>query len=80
MASVPVFSLRLSSNLRKTLIEKGIVIEKSNKLEFVEDFEFSSPSTAAAIILGYSINGRVAWKDSRGKTMNDLEAEKINGI
>jgi len=68
------------SNLRKTLIEKGIVIEKSNKLEFVEDFEFSSPSTAAAIILGYSINGRVAWKDSRGKTMNDLEAEKINGI
>lgn len=39
------------SNQRKTLIEKGIVVEKGKKLEFTEDFEFPSPSTAAAIIL-----------------------------
>lgn len=67
------------SNLRKTLIDKGIVIEKAKKLEFAENFEFPSSSTAAAIILGYSVNGRVTWKDSHGKTLKDIEDEKING-
>lgn len=67
------------SSQRKTLIEKGIVVEKGKKLEFKEDFEFPSPSTAAAIILGYSINGRTAWKDISGKTLKDIEEEKING-
>jgi hypothetical protein len=67
------------SNQRNTLIEKGIVVEKGKKLEFTEDCEFPSPSTAAAIILGYSINGRTAWKDKSGKTLKDIEEEKISG-
>lgn len=65
------------SNLRKTLIEKGIVIEKGGKLEFNENFEFPSPSTAAAIILGYSVNGRTTWKDKYGKSLKEIEEEKI---
>lgn len=64
------------SNRRKTLIEKGIVVQKGNKLVFNENFEFSSPSTAAALILGYSVNGREAWKTTDGKSINDLENAK----
>lgn len=65
------------SNQRKTLVEKEIVVKKDNKLEFTESFEFPSPSTAAAIILGYSINGRTAWKDKYGKTLKEIEEDEI---
>lgn len=65
------------SNQRKTLIEKGIVQEERGKYVFTEVFEFPSPSAAAAILLGYSINGRVAWKDKHGKTIKELEEEQI---
>lgn len=66
------------SNLRKTLVEKGIVQEQKGKYVFEEVFEFPSPSTAAAILLGYSINGRTAWKDKYGKTIKELEEEQIS--
>lgn len=66
------------SNIRKTLLEKNIVTEVNGKYAFNENYEFSSPSTAAAIILGYSVNGRVAWKNSRGKTLKETEDENID--
>jgi hypothetical protein len=65
------------SNLRKTLQEKGIVVLENDKLVFKEEYEFSSPSTAAATLLGYSVNGRVTWKNKIGKTLKELEEEKI---
>lgn len=65
------------SNLRKTLLEKGIVSDDDGKLSFKEKYEFSSPSTAAATILGYSVNGRVAWKNKAGKTLKELEEEEL---
>jgi len=68
------------SNLRKTLIEKKIVLDINGKYFFEENFEFPSPSTAAAIILGYSINGRTAWKNKEGKNLKEIEEEKISGI
>lgn len=66
------------SNLRKTLIEKGIVTGKAEKLVFIENYEFPSSSTAAAIILGYSINGRTAFKNKNGKTLKEIEEEQIS--
>ncbi len=65
-------------NLRNTLIEKGIVALKDNRLEFLLEYEFSSSSTAAAVIAGYSINGRVAWKNSSGKTLKQIEEEQMS--
>jgi hypothetical protein len=65
------------SNLRKTLIEKGIINDINGKLTFIENYEFPSSSSAAAIILGYSINGRAAWKNSSGKSLKELEDDKI---
>ncbi|HEY0667756.1 MAG TPA: GIY-YIG nuclease family protein [Sphingobacteriaceae bacterium] len=65
------------SNLRLTLQEKGIVEEKEKKFVFIQPFEFPSPSTAAAVICGYSINGRASWKNKAGKSLKDLEEEKM---
>lgn len=70
------------SNLRKTLHDKGIVKKTGSMIRFLEDFEFSSPSQAAAIILGYSINGRTAWKNKKGESLKEIEErllEKENG-
>lgn len=65
------------SNLRKVLKERSVVVDKNGKFQFASDFEFPSASAAAAIILGYSINGRTAWKNKHGKTIRDIEEEKI---
>ena len=55
--------------LRKSLIEQAVV---HNGL-FIKDYEFSSPSAAGAVILGYNVNGRDAWKTKDGITVNQLE-------
>jgi hypothetical protein len=65
------------SNMRKTLIDKGIVKRNGDKLVFTEDYEFASPSTAAALILGYSINGRIAWKYKNGQSIKDREDSQL---
>ena len=64
-------------NKRKTLIEKGIIEQNNGQLKFIKNYEFSSPSAAGAVILGYSINGRAYWKNKTGKSLNELEAENL---
>lgn len=64
--------------IRNDLIEKGYVKQHTKGLEFLQDYEFTSPSQAGAVILGYSVNGRVFWKNSRGKTLKEIEEEKLN--
>lgn len=41
---------------------------------FSQDYAFSSPSTAAAVLLGRSANGRIEWKDAQGRTLKELQA------
>lgn len=64
-------------NRHKDLISSDIV-EKGHPLStFKENFAFSSPSTAAAILLGRSANGRIEWKLPNGQTYADWEAEQL---
>ncbi|SDO53714.1 protein of unknown function [Paenibacillus sp. yr247] len=65
--------------LRNRLVENGIIIKDNASLKFSEDYLFSSPSSAAAIIVGYSINGKDIWKNSNKISINELE-QKMNGI
>lgn len=54
--------------LREELIENRIIIENNGELEISEDFVFSSPSTAAAMVVGRNANGLIEWKLKDGKT------------
>lgn len=54
---------------RQRLMDQGIV--KNNI--FIQDWTFTSPSLAAAIVVGYSINGRTAWKTKKGMSIKELE-------
>ncbi|ANF53175.1 methionine sulfoxide reductase [Chryseobacterium glaciei] len=64
--------------LREELIlDTTISKDQLGKLVFNKDHLFKSPSAAAAVIVGYSINGRRSWKNKDGKTLDEIEKSKI---
>jgi len=60
-------------NIRKRLIENQTIKKSENGLVFDKDYEFSSPSTAAAILMGRNANGLKEWKLKSGKTLKEYE-------
>lgn len=56
--------------LRDKLKYDGVLDEHN---VFTRDYIFSSPSTAASVVLGRSANGRVEWKTAKHKTLKDFE-------
>lgn len=61
-------------NLRNQLVSNGSLVENGEFLIFTKDIEFSSPSAAAATVYASTAAGPIAWKDSSGKTLKDLES------
>lgn len=71
-----VITNSLSASLvknRQKLIDEGLLVNKGDYYEFVEDYIFSSPSTAAAILMGRSANGQTEWKLADGRSLKDFE-------
>lgn len=60
-------------DLRTQLRERGVLAVEGTSLVFTQDFRFSSPSTAAGVLVGGSANGRRSWKDERGVTLKELQ-------
>jgi hypothetical protein len=61
-------------NMRQTLKADGILTDAGDRLVFRKSFEFSSPSSAAAVVHGGHANGLTAWKTKQGKTLKELES------
>lgn len=57
---------------RQALFNKQII---NDDYTFTQDWSFGSPSLAASIVVGYSINGRTAWKNKRGISLKESESE-----
>lgn len=68
MSITPSFKERSYNKLRTKLINDGII----KNYEFTQDYEFSSPSGAASVILGNASNGNIEWKDKNGKALKEL--------
>ena len=60
--------------LKERLIDIGVI--DLNKCEFIKDYEFNSPSTAAAIMIGTAVNGKKYWISKDGKTLETIEKEE----
>ncbi|MDR6158023.1 hypothetical protein QF023_001539 [Chryseobacterium sp. SLBN-27] len=60
-------------NLRQRLIDEQKIVVINNKFVFTEDYLFSSPSTAAAIVMGRSANGLTEWRLSDGRILKSIE-------
>lgn len=61
-------------NMRQKLKEDGVLAEQQDYLVFTRDAEFSSPSAAAAVVQGGHANGLIVWKNSKGKTLKEIES------
>ena len=59
--------------LRKRLTESNVIAEQEKSIIFSVDYEFSSPSAAASILVGYPMNGRISWADKNGRTLKEIE-------
>lgn len=76
VASSIVPSLTQSfKRLREDLIDKGVIRQNNGTLEFTEDYVFSSPSTAAVMVMGRNANGLTEWKLKDNTTLKDFETE-----
>ena len=75
ISTVPSFA-NSYNKLRQELIDKNILVNKGEYLELMDDYIFSSPSTAATIVLGRSANGLTEWKLSNGLTLKSFESEE----
>ena len=60
---------------REELIAGGSVAVLEQGIRFEKNVLFSSPSAAAAVLSGGVSNGREAWKNEAGRSINDLEQE-----
>ena len=59
------------AKLRKQLLEQKVLLPLDDRLKFQQDYEFESAIHAAAVICGYSVNGKQAWRDIVGKPLAD---------
>lgn len=68
--NIAPYLLKAVISKRQILFDKGIV---DDNFTFTQDWAFTSPSLAAAIVVGYSINGRNAWKNKKGISLKEIE-------
>ena len=61
-------------NLRDSLLKKGII---NTNFCFEQNYTFTSPSLAAAVVMGRNANGRTEWKTSDKKTLKKIEETVI---
>jgi hypothetical protein len=71
--TVPSMSMNLA-HLRTSLIEKGVI---DSCYKFVKDYIFTSPSLAAAVVMGRNANGRTEWKTKDKKSLKSIEEENL---
>ncbi|MBC7676976.1 MAG: DUF4357 domain-containing protein [Rhodoferax sp.] len=66
------------STLHSKLVEAGIIRLADPNATFSENYAFSSPSAAAAVMLGRSANGRTEWVfEGSIKSYGDWDVEQL---
>jgi len=65
--------VRGAYDLRQELIGNGVMTKEAESYRFAQDYVFSSPSTAADVVLGRSANGRIEWRDPMGRTLKEIQ-------
>lgn len=60
-------------NIRKKLLDAGVLEAKTDRFVFVEDASFSSPSAASSVVLGRQAPGPVSWVLEDGRTYKQVQ-------
>lgn len=69
-------------NLYQQLVSDGVIVsDGSEYLMFKDDYAFSSPSAAAAVVCGRAASGRTAWfVEGSGETYAAWQDSQLNVI
>ena len=59
--------------MRDKLLSQGILTLVGDRLRLTQDHEFNSPSTAASVLMGGSVNGRFEWKRAGAMSLGEWE-------
>jgi len=78
-------STKIADSVRKrneriisSLLQSSHITKVSDKLfRFEKDYLFNSPSAASDLITGNSTSGWVLWRTKQGKTLREIEKEKL---
>lgn len=62
-------------NWRDQLVKDGVLNKEGNLYRVTQDHIFSSPSKAAAVILGRTANGWIEWKYKDGRTLKEVKRQ-----
>ena len=65
------------AGLRRTLVDKGVLVDGGDVYRLSQDYTFNSPSTAAGVLLGRSANGRIEWKDAMGRSLKEIQEQTV---
>lgn len=66
-------------SLRQTLLKTGVLEEMGDHYELTQDYFFSSPSAAGAVLYGGQVAGPTQWKYQNGESLKDREEKAAVG-
>ncbi len=64
--------------LRESLVNAGVLKDEGEIYRLTQSYSFNSPSTAAGVLLGRSVNGLTQWKDKSGRTLKQIRDEQLS--
>lgn len=74
--TVPTIS-QSTVSMRNDLIQQDVVTQDGQDYRFCQNHVFTSPSTAAAVVMGRTANGRIEWKTKDGRTLKEAQEASI---
>ena len=63
--------------LRESLLTDGVLGLAGESILLNKDYLFSSPSSAASLLLGRASNGRVEWKTVEGVSLGEIQSDTL---
>lgn len=76
--NVPSIIGTSSEKFRDNLISMAVMKVDGDKVVFVKNHLFRSPSMAAIALMGRSSNGWLDWKDKNGKTLDAVKRQSVS--
>jgi hypothetical protein len=64
--------------LRKQLVDSGVLVERlAGIYTFSQDYPFTAPSAAAAVVSGSTVNGRTVWRTPGNQTLAEWQEAQM---
>lgn len=77
-SEIKEYAISSLKNIQQELFSKNILKVEDKKIIFLQDYLFSSPSTASSIIIWNKSNGWIDWKTENWKTLDEIERKNKN--